>query len=94
MSKNIDKKLTPSIDKKIKKNFFEDFGMVSKKKINDNELILNFKVYINQSIDKYLNMDPNSNEYVNLGKILKDTIYYNERLQKIYMKKCSSSDSE
>lgn len=74
-----------------------DMGMKPVKKNNSNEFdkLLAFKQYIGQAIDTYIeDFDPKSKENQNLGKILKATIAYNERIQKTYKPADSSDESD
>ncbi|XWV24544.1 putative ORFan [Tupanvirus deep ocean] len=78
-----------------KKITLKDFGLVPTKvaKKNDSEKMTEFKIFVNQYVDSYLNDDLDKDEKDRMKKIFDALISHKERLEKQYPAK-TDSDSE
>ena len=64
----------------------KDFGMVPSKvaKKNENQNLTEFKIYVNNLIDSYLENDLDKIEKERVGKILNALVSYKDRLEKMH----------
>jgi len=78
-----------------KKITLKDFGLVPTKvaKKNESEKMTEFKIFVNQSVDSYLNDDLDKYDKDRMKKIFDALISHKERLEKQYPAK-AESDSE
>ncbi|XWV25778.1 putative orfan [Tupanvirus soda lake] len=88
----------PLVKKVVKKKItLKDFGLVPTKvaEKNDLEKMTEFKIFVDQNVDLYLNDDLEKDEKDRLKKIFDALISHKERLEKQYpIKSNSDSDSE